>query len=489
MRNAVLLFLLISCLLLSGCLPDQVTTQASTASTTVPGPTGAPLASPAVPVTPAATDQPEINGRTHYRIDATLDDSMHSLQVQEEILFSNPTGLALDSLPLVVEANLYENSFAILNISSSPDHTVEVENLDLNLLTLHLQPALPAGETLTLTLAYTLDLPPIKADESQIFGYTQRQINLVDWYAFLPPFNPSQGWLVHPPAAVGEHTVYSAADFDVQLHLPQLNPALVVAAAAPAEAIADGYRYHVESARNFTWSASQQYRVSTQQAGPVTVTSYAYPATELAARAALDYTVQAINYFSKQFALEPRNSLSIIQADFPDGMEYDGLYFLSERFYYGFDGSARSYLALIAVHETAHQWWYARVASDQALEPWQDEALCVYSELLFYQNLNPELADWWWKFRVEPYSPEGTLSATIYDFAQFTPYRNRVYLQGAQFLDALRQSMGDKAFFNALQTYAQRFDGQFAERQDFLDILQQATSTDLSALISRFFGP
>ncbi|TLN15023.1 M1 family metallopeptidase [bacterium] len=268
-----------------------------------------------------------------------------------------------------------------------------------------------------------------------------------------------------------------------------MEPALIVAAASPAETIEGGYRYQSLGARNFTWSASQEYIVRTQQAGPVTVTSYAYPATELPARAALDYTSQAIYYFSKQFGLPPHDSLSIVQADFPDGMEFDGLYFLSDRFYYGFDGSPRSYLALIAVHETAHQWWYARAGSDQALEPWLDEGLCTYSEVLFYESLNPELANWWWGFRVEPYAPEGSLTATIYDFSQFLPYRNRIYLRGAQFLDALRHAMGDAAFFGALQTYLTQFDGQIATRTEFLSVFQQATQADLSPLIADYFKP
>ena len=38
---------------------------------------------------------------------------------------------------------------------------------------------------------------------------------------------------------------------------------------------------------------------------------------------------------------------------------------------------------LLAAHETGHQWWFERVASDEAKEPWLDEALTTYSELVF----------------------------------------------------------------------------------------------------------
>lgn len=485
MRKAALLLL---CLLLSGCLPTTQPTAVMTG--TAPAEvtaTAAPALSPTAPATPRVTVATANVARTLYRIDATLDPSLRGLSVLEGILFSNPTGAPLEALPLAVEANLFEGAFELLGISAASGYAVSIEALEGNRLTVSLHPGLPAGESLELTLEYRLNLPPISPDKPQVFGYTQKQLNLVDWYPYLPPYDGQSGWLVHPPAGVGEHTVNPGADFDVALHLPQLTPALVVAASAAAEPIPDGYRYHVAAARNFTWSASQEYVVSSQQAGSVTVASYAYPATELAARAALDYTAQALLYFSKQFAAEPRGFLSIVQADFPDGMEYDGLYFLSERFYYGFDGSPRSYLALIAVHETAHQWWYALVGSDQALEPWLDEGLCVYSELLFYEDLAPELADWWWRFRVEPNAPEGSLDATIYDFAQFTPYRNRVYLRGAQFLDEIRHTLGDDAFIAALQGYAERFAGQIATGEDLLTIFQQASAADLTPLRLQYF--
>lgn len=447
-----------------------------------------PLLPPVTPAPPGGTAQPETRNNTHYKISASLDDSLRNLQVREQISLINPTGADLAEIPLVVEANRYDDAFKLLSLTVDGGQTVIVKGLDVNILTLTIQPALAADQKLTITLEYTLRLPPILPDKPQILGYTQRQINMADWYPFLPYYNPAGTWLLHPPAAVGENTVYPLADFDLDLRLPNLNPALVVAASAPPESTPDGYRYHLESARNFVWSASQQYRVSTQQAGPVTVTSYAFPATELPAWAALDYTVQAVNYFSKQFKIEPHSSLSIVQSDFPDGMEFDGLYFLSERFYYGFDGSPRSYLALIAVHETAHQWWYARVGSDQAQDPWLDEALATYSELLFYENLNPDLAKWWWGFRVDPYAPAGSLDATIYDFSQFLPYRNQIYLRGAQMLNALRLSMGDADFFGALQTYAVRFDGKVASRQDFFDVFQQATKIDLSPVLTEFFS-
>jgi len=49
-------------------------------------------------------------------------------------------------------------------------------------------------------------------------------------------------------------------------------------------------------------------------------------------------------------------------------------------------GTVLNNLIDIGVHETAHQWWFASVGNNQALEPWLDEALATYSERLFYEK-------------------------------------------------------------------------------------------------------
>jgi aminopeptidase N len=176
-----------------------------------------------------------------------------------------------------------------------------------------------------------------------------------------------------------------------------------------------------------------------------------------------------------------------VEADFLDGMEYDGLYFLSKGFYNLYDGSPQGYLTMIAVHETAHQWWYTKVANDQALEPWLDEALCTYSELIFYENLYPELADWWWEYRVNYYQPSGKIDLTIYDYAGFTPYRDAAYLQGAKFLHQLRAQLGDEQFFTFLHTYASMYNGKISSTAFFWQLAGRIAKNDLTDLMDEFF--
>ena len=106
--------------------------------------------------------------------------------------------------------------------------------------------------------------------------------------------------------------------------------------------------------------------------------------------------MRAVGLFESLFGPYPYGSLSVVQSDLNDGQEFDGLVFLASKFYDEYDGSARSNLVAIGVHEMAHQWWFGLVGSDQAMEPWLDEAMAVYSEALFYQFIYPNSSDWWW---------------------------------------------------------------------------------------------
>jgi aminopeptidase N len=173
--------------------------------------------------------------------------------------------------------------------------------------------------------------------------------------------------------------------------------------------------------------------------------------------------------------------------DFNDGMEYSALYYLSRDFYNLYDNTLQNYLVFVAAHETAHQWWFEQVASDQAMQPWLDEALCTYSERLYYEGISPDVVSWWWSYRIDFYNPQGFVDVPVYEGGGFRPYTNSVYFRGAHFLEDLRGRIGDEAFFAFLQDYFQQERGKIATPEDFFRILRAHTSADLSDLIRQYF--
>ena len=182
----------------------------------------------------------------------------------------------------------------------------------------------------------------------------------------------------------------------------------------------------------------------------------------------------------------------MVQADFNHGMEYEGLYFQSRGFFDTYNGSEKNFLTTIAAHETAHQWWYGQVANDQALEPWLDEALCTFSELVYYEHQHPEAVDWWWATRVNYYQPQGVIDGSIYDYTeyedQYLAYRDAAYLQGAKFLSRLRDVMGKEAFYAFLREYGAVYSSQVASGADFFQVLNRYLDLQSLDWLSDYFA-
>jgi hypothetical protein len=432
----------------------------------------------------ASPTAPAASARTQYTLYALLDYSGYELAVDETIRYTNQTGVALGELVLAVQPNL-RDGFTLENVLR--DGSPLTYDLNGQRLTASLPQALEPGAQITLAMRFRISIPA-KIKEHP-YGYDVDQVNLTDWYPFVVPYVMGQGWVLHEPGGMGEHLVYDAADFEVNIRTTQTGVVLATSGVPDSEPNGEWTRYRLSGARSFAVSASDQFLVydASAGAGAAQIRAYYYPGYETEGAAILNAAVRAVGIFEEKFGAYPYGSLSIIQADLNDGQEYDGLVFLATKFYNEYDGSARSNLVAIGVHEIAHQWWFGLVGSDQAMEPWLDEALCVYSEAIFYKFIYPNSADWWWNFRVNWFGPSGYVDTNIYENPTFRAYVNASYLNGANFLEALNYRMGDDAFFQFLQDYASRYGRGHATAYDFFAVARQNTTEDISDLIAAYF--
>lgn len=444
---------------------------------------------PPVASAPTETPVPALP-RPRYVLTATLDYAAHHLQVNESIAYTNRSGEPLNNFVLMVEPMYYPGTFQLNTLTWAGGQAVENWRWDGARLSAPFPAPLAPGENIVIELDYELSLPlpqPSAETRPVPFGYTARQVNLVDWYPFIPPYQPGAGWIAHNAGFFGEHLAYENADFEVRFQLSDANPNIVVAASAPAETQAGWRVYRLENARNFVLSASDQYVVREENVDGIRVVGYHFPFHTQAGEAALQTTVESLRLYQQIYGPYGRDLLSVVEADFLDGMEYEGLYFLSNGFYNLYQGTPGEYLVAIAAHETAHQWFYAQLANDQALEPWLDEALCTYSERLFYENLYPEALDWWWTYRVYYYEPRGPVNGSIYNPEGYRAYRDAVYLNGAVFLEELRLLIGDESFYAFLKDYVTQYQRQIVRQNDFFTLLRAYSDQDLQPLLDKFF--
>lgn len=430
--------------------------------------------------------------RPHYTIDVEFDYGQRSGKVQEEIRYVNTSTDVLPDLRLMVELNAFHDLFRVTGLTWEDGTAVEGATWENIQIRVPLRQPLQPGQWVTLKLAYEFTLPAqasLGGERPMPIGTTIRQVNLVDWYPFVPPYRG--GWLAPQPAYYGEHLVFDLADFDVNLRLVDRQD-LVIAASAASTKDGDWLRFHREAARNFAVSMSHEYHSETAQQGGITVTSYYFPLHEQAGKATLQTTLEALALYKELFGPYPHDTLAVVEADFLDGMEYDGLYFLSKAFYNLYSGKRDDFLIAIAAHETAHQWWYGIIGNQQANEPWLDEALSTYAERLYYERYQPEALDWWWSYRVNYYGPKGWVDTSVYNtqgaLQTYQDYRNAVYLNGARFLEDLRSTVGDEAFYATLNDYATSYAGEIASGDDFFAVLRRHSEADIQPLLDRYFA-
>ena len=428
--------------------------------------------------------------RAKYTLNTTIDYDAHTVAVDEVIVYPNHTGNQLNALVIAVVPNLWDGSFDMsgLSINGTPitTYTLNGQRLDISL------PAFfKPEEVMKINIQFSLNLPFAEQEDPsvsrpRIYGYTRRQLNLTNWYPFVVPFIGGD-WVLHDPWYYGEHLVYDAADYEVNVKFANSTAAPIVAASGVPEPQADSTRYTITAARTFALAASPEFQVSTLQVGDVTVSSYYFPLSKIPGRAALQASAEALQIYTQHYGPYPHKTLSLVMGDFNDGMEYSAFFYLARDFYSLYDETPANYLIFVAVHETSHQWWFEQVGNDQAQQPWLDESLATYSELVYYETLHPDLVDWWWAYRIDFYNPQGFVDIPIYDGQGFRPYTNAAYFQGAHFLKELRARIGDDAFFAFIQDYLLQERGKIATSNDFFRILGQHTSTDYSDIVRQYF--
>lgn len=486
----VILFIFI--FLLSACSPSPTIP----AAIDTPIPSGTPLVSTPTPKIVTATPLPPTETpiptptevpleRAQYTLYANLDYGAKTVEVEQSILYPNKSGETLNDLLLAVEPNFWAGGITFHEISlagAAVNYTLEGQRLSIPLAA-----PLAPGENTEIKLRYSLVLPFAEQGDptvtrARIYGYTARQVNLTNWYPFVVP-RQNGAWTLPEPWHFGEHLVYDVADYEVYVNAP----GVVVAASANAEPQADWTRYTLKSGRAFVLSASPEYQVVNQQVGDVTVYSYYYPFFEVPGQEVLNVTVKALQLYSQLYGAYPHKSLTAVQGDFNDGMEYSAFYFQSHGFYNTFDGTAQNYLTFVSAHETAHQWFFESVANDQAHEPWLDEMICTYSERIYYEHYHPEAINWWWQARMYDYTPGNWLDLYVNENPSERAYWSSTYFNGAYFLEELRGRIGDEAFFAFLQDYRAKYDQQIVDGDDFFNTLREYTDVDFSDLVTKYF--
>jgi len=346
------------------------------------------------------------------------------------------------------------------------------------------------GDPFSLTVRFAGRIPEFAHTGGYgAYARSDHAIVLSQAYPILAPWDGS--WVAYPVLPWGDAVVAEVAAYVVDLTVP--SGWIPIASGTETEVSPGRYRIEGENLRELGLVLVHGYEVQTASAGPVEVRSFFRPAHASAGRAALEITVKAIDAYGRRFGPPSFPQLDVVSVPLrlAAGIEYPGLILAGESYYSRYP-SDPLFFAMIFAHEVAHQWWYAEVGSDQVAEPWVDEALATYTSGLYFESEGrfSEILRYWETSYAQgrARNKDARIASPLWDFPGGDGYGGIVYSGGALFFHAVRERMGDDAFFHALRCYRDEFRWRMASGADLLALLARESPCPLHDLVAAWLG-
>ena len=131
-------------------------------------------------------------------------------------------------------------------------------------------------------------------------------------------------------------------------------------------------------------------------------------------------------------------------------------------------------------HELAHQWFGDHVAIQRMRDVWLSEGFATFANWLWVENTGGTTAQAAFNNQWARAANTTFWNNTVHDPGVTNQYQSAtVYQRGAMTLQALRNKIGDEAFFNTLKAYVSTFGGGTAGHDDFVAIAQRESGQDL----------
>jgi hypothetical protein len=380
-----------------------------------------------------------------YDVKLSLNFGTRAFRADTTIHVRNDAGIPIDRLELnTVAARL--GSMKLGPVTS--EGKAVTPTVDDQTILVPLGGVLGPGQSVDVTLAYSATLRSSLTGSNWLFTRTNGIVNAHRWIPWVSrnvPFDrPNHGDPFITPVS------------------PRVRVAVTtdrpMAFASTGEPIAkSGLTTTIEAVnvRDFAFTAAPDYKSISSKVGDVTVRVYYRPG--FAASTVLAQAKHAIAAFEPLVGEYPYPVYDLAQTAGGYGMEAPGLTWIP---------TGASNLSYLVHHETGHQWFYGIVGSDQAYEPFTDEAL---TDFLARYVLSQKRAS---------RCSTARLDLSIYRYST-SCYYEIVYIQGGNFIDDLRRTMGSTAFWNGIRAYIDQSRWGIAPTKRLLETLDNHTSKDL----------
>ena len=506
---------LVSLLILTACGPatpspglsPSATPSPSPTSTELPSPESTPSPSPApsatavptaittrTPVTPAPDfaqalrtpfreDERQFPNATRYDLELTVDMEEATVTGHEEISYTNTEDVSLNALYLRLFPNTpgYGGAMTVTYLTLEGQVVQPIEELEGSALRIPLEPPLSPEARVGLALDFTLALPSNgdpTSSQAPAGGYRQLGtyegvVALANAYPLVPAYD-DEGWNVELAPSYGDAVYSDVAFFEVHISAPATMRLFASGPCRSSTSDAGTASWSCIAApmRDFNAILGEDYQVKSRDVRGTTVNSVFYAEHDEGGSRALDYASQAVRLFDRRIGPYPFTELDVVETPtLAGGIEYPGLVVINSS-YHGAEGGRMEW---VVVHEVLHQWWYSLVGNDQVDDPWLDEALVQYCTLLYFEEqYGHDVAETLLESVFQ--QPYEELRGSERDKPVGLPvaaYNSRdygvvVYQKGPLYFHALRQVVGEEAFWEILQTYFERNRYRIATPEDWL---------------------
>ncbi len=419
----------------------------------------------------------ELESHSRYEINVEYVPESKSVTGTVKLTFENTTANELDELKFELYPNAYRKDALYKPVSAAYENVAyykgesygemivysvhgsknwEITGEDKNILTVFLERSLFPGEKVVLDIGFMTKL----ANVAHRTGVAERSVNLGNFFPILCGIK-NGGFYESVYYSDGDPFYSECADYKVTLAAPK---EYVVASTGEVveERMLESKKEYTMSAmnvRDFALVLSEDFHVEQVDVGDTTLYYYYYD--DKTPKRTLALVQESFCFYEESFGKYPYANYSVAQTGFClGGMEYPCLSFISDTL-----GEEEKVRAI--THETAHQWWYGVVGSDQIENAWQDEGLAEYSALTFFERYEKygvtreELVKASMQEYRSYYDVYGSvlgradtrMTRHLKEYLSDYEYKCMSYDKAVIMFDSLRKSVGDEKFLESLQRY------------------------------------
>ncbi|MFB6556841.1 M1 family metallopeptidase, partial [Streptomyces sp. NPDC056405] len=201
------------------------------------------------------------------------------------------------------------------------------------------------------------------------------------------------------------------------------------------------------------------------------------PKEAAASRKPLSRLPEILAWAAELFGPYPFASAGAIVDHTPDRVDWGALETQTKPVYAGAPDTAT------VVHETAHQWFGDSVSVRQWKDIWLNEGFATYAQWLWSEHRGTTTAhDAFRKaYRAAP-ADDAFWKIKVSDPQRDTMFSDAVYERGAMALQALRERIGDRAFFRLLPAWTARHRYGNADTADVIALAEKVSGQRLGDL-------